>query len=465
MSEFSDMDNAKIKIERKSIEFEDFKKFIIGDRKFDKQYSNIYIARLRALKNILENKSKEKWGQYQVKTISQLGDDDNDDKSEAEKLIILIGIIYKHQELKPSILKELSDELQLIPQSSRSNYSSEKDQLFLEDEMLRIKLVGNDLNHKEMVTGLICGVLGYQSSGGTFNVKDYCVPGICPQASECYPLIFPSEEKILILLLSGLDLSGNPDSLHYQLLSEWISGMAGNNQVQENSAIIAQVIIADYLSSLIGNSIKGSVETYTHKGYVNSKNKFTAATKETILATRRFDTLLSEIVSTSNVILMPGQFDPSNHSIPQQPFHPSILPLSFRYKSLYAATNPWIGKIGSRILAGSSGQPIEDIMKVANLNDYSPIDWLEKTLNWRHFAPTAPDTLAAYPYVETDPFIMDECPDIYFVGNTNEYATKCVVGDQRQTIKLICIPKFSKTHTAVVVDLLSLDTWPITFQN
>ncbi|KAG8041225.1 hypothetical protein G9C98_002213 [Cotesia typhae] len=408
MSEFSDMDNAKIKIERKSIEFEDFKKFIIGDRKFDKQYSNIYIARLRALKNILENKSKEKWGQYQVKTISQLGDDDNDDKSEAEKLIILIGIIYKHQELKPSILKELSDELQLIPQSSRSNYSSEKDQLFLEDEMLRIKLVGNDLNHKEMVTGLICGVLGYQSSGGTFNVKDYCVPGICPQASECYPLIFPSEEKILILLLSGLDLSGNPDSLHYQLLT---------------------------------------------------------ATKETILATRRFDTLLSEIVSTSNVILMPGQFDPSNHSIPQQPFHPSILPLSFRYKSLYAATNPWIGKIGSRILAGSSGQPIEDIMKVANLNDYSPIDWLEKTLNWRHFAPTAPDTLAAYPYVETDPFIMDECPDIYFVGNTNEYATKCVVGDQRQTIKLICIPKFSKTHTAVVVDLLSLDTWPITFQN
>ncbi|CAG5088811.1 Similar to POLD2: DNA polymerase delta subunit 2 (Bos taurus) [Cotesia congregata] len=411
MSEFSAMDYGEIKIERKSIEFEDFKKFIIGDKKFDKQYSNIYIARLRALKNILENKSKEKWGQYQVKTISQLGDD-NDDESEAEKLVILIGIIYKHQELKPSILKELSDELQLIPQSSRSNYSSEKDQLFLEDEMLRIKLIGSDLNHKEMVTGLICGVLGYQSSGGTFNVKDYCVPGICPQASECSPLMFPSEDKILVLLLSGLDLSGNPDSLHYQLLSEWIT-----------------------------------------------------ATMETILATRRFDTLLSEIVSTSNVILMPGQFDPSNHSIPQQPFHPSILPLSFRYKSLYVATNPWIGKIGSRILAGSSGQPIEDIMKVANLNEYSPIDWLEKTLYWRHFAPTAPDTLAAYPYVETDPFIMDECPDIYFVGNTNEYATKCVIGDQGQTIRLICIPKFSKTHTAVVVDLLSLETWPITFQN
>ncbi|XP_044586496.1 DNA polymerase delta subunit 2-like isoform X1 [Cotesia glomerata] len=463
MSEFSAMDNAEIKIERTSIEFEDFKKFIIGDRKFDKQYSNIYIARLRALKNILENKSKEKWGQYQVKTISQLGDDD-DDESKAEKLVILIGIIYKHQELKPSILKELSDELQLIPQLSRSNYSSEKDQLFLEDEMLRVKLVGSDLNHKEMVTGLICGVLGYQSSGGIFNVKDYCVPGICPQASECSPLMFPSEDKILILLLSGLDLSGNPDSLHYQLLSEWISGMAGNNQVQENSAFIAQVIIA-------GNSIKGSVETYTHKGYVDSKNKFTATTTKTILATRRFDTLLSEIVSTSNVILMPGQFDPSNHSIPQQPFHPSILPLSFRrkknlrYKSLYAATNPWIGKIGSRILAGSSGQPIEDIMKVANLNEYSPIDWLEKSLYWRHFAPTAPDTLAAYPYVETDPFIMDECPDIYFVGNTNEYATKCVTGDQGQTVRLICIPKFSKTHTAVVVDLLSLDTWPITFQN
>ncbi|XP_008546764.1 DNA polymerase delta subunit 2 [Microplitis demolitor] len=455
------MENFGIKIERKSIEFKDFKKFNIGQRVFDKQYSNIYIARLKALKNVLEKKSIEKWGEYQILKISQLSDDINFNQGEeTDKLVILVGIIYKHQELKPSILKELSDELELLPQPSKSNYSSEKDELFLEDEMLRIKLIGSNINSKEMVTGLICGVLGYKCSGGVFYVKSYCMPGICyPQNPPSSPLLFSTDNMTdnNILLLSGLDLSNNPNSLHYQLLIEWINGMAGNDKVQHNSASIAQIIIA-------GNSIKGSVEMYNHKGYIKMKNKFTAVTMETVLASHRFDNLLKEILATSNVILMPGQFDPSNHSIPQQPLHSCILPQSFRYKSLYRATNPWIGKIGNRIVAGSSGQPIDDIIKVTNLmDDYTPLDWLEKTLNWRHFAPTAPDTLAAYPYFEADPFIMEECPDIYFVGNTNEYTTKCVIGEQGQMVRLICIPKFSITNTAVVVNLLSLDTWTISF--
>lgn len=70
---------------------------------------------------------------------------------------------------------------------------------------------------------------------------------------------------------------------------------------------------------------------YNHKGYIKMKNKFTAVTMETVLASHRFDNLLKEILATSNVILMPGQFDPSNHSIPQQPLHSCILPQSFRY--------------------------------------------------------------------------------------------------------------------------------------
>lgn len=91
-------------------------------------------------------------------------------------------------------------------------------------------------------------------------------------------------------------------------------------------------------------------------------------------------------------------------------------------------TNPWIGRIGNRVVAGSSGQPIEDIMKVTGLVNYSPLEWLEKTLIWRHFAPTAPDTLPAYSCFNTDPFVMQDCPDIYFVGNMEKYATKFAVG-------------------------------------
>lgn len=107
---------------------------------------------------------------------------------------------------------------------------------------------------------------------------------------------------------------------------------------------------------------------------------------------------------------------------------------------MYGTTNPWIGKIGSRIVGGSSGQPIEDIMKVSNV-DLSPLDWLEKTLEWQHFAPTAPDTLAEYPFDQADPLVMNEFPNIYFVGNMEKYETKLVQGESKKKIRTTLIMK------------------------
>lgn len=83
---------------------------------------------------------------------------------------ILIGTLYKHQQWKPSILRELSEDHQLNLSCSKSDYCSEKDQSFLEDEMLRIKLVGNQVNLKQIVTGVVCAVLGNENSDGTFMV-------------------------------------------------------------------------------------------------------------------------------------------------------------------------------------------------------------------------------------------------------------------------------------------------------
>lgn len=69
-----------------------------------------------------------------------------------------------------------------------------------------------------------------------------------------------------------------------------------------------------------------------------------------------------------------------------------------------------------------------DIMKVAGLSDVPPLTWLERTLDWRHYVPTAPDTVPTYPYRSTDPFVMTECPDIYFAGNMAKYDTKLITG-------------------------------------
>ncbi|XP_043795850.1 DNA polymerase delta subunit 2-like [Apis laboriosa] len=442
------MEVPQFKYNRKSFKFEDFKKFEIFTQCSKQQYCNIYNARLKALKNHILQKVKIKWAHYEIVSLSQLCERNQNNTC------VIIGTLYKHQELRPSILNELSEELQLIPQPTRTNYASFKDILYLEDETLRIKLVGIHKNIQNIVTGIVCAVCGHELENGAFLVTDWCFPGCCPKLS-----IFNSQplEKLgKILIISGLDLANNLQSLSINLLFEWITGMIGCEEVHKEVASIVCIIIA-------GNSIRGSIETYSYKNYFETKLHNEAIFKETANVTHKLDNFLHSIAQCCPILLMPGEFDPTCHRLPQQPFHPCILPECSRFKSFYGVTNPWVGSINSRIIAGSSGQPIMDIMKIAGLVDISPLIWLERTLLWCHYAPTAPDTTPTYSSSKIDPFIITECPDIYFVGNMDKYDTKIYTAEEGQTIRLICIPKFSKTQTGVLVDLQDLNTWPISF--
>ena len=67
-------------------------------------------------------------------------------------------------------MKEIAEELQAVPQPPRSNACSPKDNLFLEDDVSRIKLVGN-FQIGSLVTGIICAILGMVSDNGLFTVS------------------------------------------------------------------------------------------------------------------------------------------------------------------------------------------------------------------------------------------------------------------------------------------------------
>ncbi len=56
------------------------------------------------------------------------------------------------------------------------------------------------------------------------------------------------------------------------------------------------------------------------------------------------------------------------------------------------------------------------------------LDVLEAMLGWRHMVPTAPDTLAAMPLSETDPFILTSAPAVFFAGCQPSYGTRLVTG-------------------------------------
>lgn len=113
--------------------------------------------------------------QIPIRKLSELAD-------ESKEKCIVIGTLFKHQELKPSVLKEISEEHQITPQPVLSKFISENDQLILEDEMQRIRLIGN-FNIKNLVTGIVVGLLGYENEEGKFEVEDMCFAGVnvCPE--------------------------------------------------------------------------------------------------------------------------------------------------------------------------------------------------------------------------------------------------------------------------------------------
>lgn len=53
---------------------------------------------------------------------------------------------------------------------------------------------------------------------------------------------------------------------------------------------------------------------------------------------------------------------------------------------------------------------------------------MKKTLEWRHLAPTCPDTVPCTPCVDTDPFVIYNCPAIYFCGDADVFATEMYEG-------------------------------------
>ena len=103
------------------------------------------------------------------------------------------------------------------------------------------------------------------------------------------------------------------------------------------------------------------------------------------------DGILQEFSSGIDVDLMPGENDPANQIMPQQPLHCCLFPKAGKFKTLKMVPNPYMFEVCGVTFLGTSGQNLEDVMKNSNISD--PIEALECLVRWSHLAPTCPDTL------------------------------------------------------------------------
>lgn len=221
----------------------------------------------------------------------------------------------------------------------------------------------------------------------------------------------------LLVLISGLDQSAQNDfSMPLDLFQQWLYGnLDGFGQTQDSEAAsVVRVVVA-------GNSVRTNLEVRQRSNMIRQPESM-----ETLRAVKAVDEMLSSWMKSVHVDLMPGEFDPSNFMLPQQPMHHCMFPKCAVSKAVTGVTNPYEFQIEDRVILGTSGQSIENIAKYSKITD--PLEILKLTLTWSHLAPTCPDTLPCYPYYSKDPFIMSSCPHVLFAGNTSEYKSDLHIG-------------------------------------
>ena len=172
------------------------------------------------------------------------------------------------------------------------------------------------------------------------------------------------------------------------------------------------------------------------------------------------DVFFASLASVVPVVVLPGETDPSNFALPQQPIHSAIFGRAKTYMNLHPTTNPARFDIDGVKFLGSSGQGVREIQWYT---ECGVLESLQLSLASRLLAPTAPDTLACYPVAgEVDPLVIQEAVDVFFAGNCKEVAIG-KVGENSETL-LVGLPTFAETGEAVLLNLQSRETEVLEFR-
>ncbi|XP_028549804.1 DNA polymerase delta small subunit [Dendrobium catenatum] len=348
----------------------DEKYLVHGQRYKGQQYSQIYFARLHHLRNLLHS-LVTKWKPH-LEVITVLG-------LEESRECVIVGTIYKHMKLKPCILDEYSKERTAVPLVKPHNFLHPDDQLILEDEIGRVKLRGSLLNPTDFVTGIGLALHGMKTIEGDFLVQDLLEAGFPPQTK--LPRL--GEDKYVVFV-SGLNVGSNIfNPLQFQLFVDHVTGHLGGDNEQKMTSQIVRVVIAGNSVIIPHSVLNGQALT------PEDQRKLTEPIKEV-------DILLTQLAAAVPLDIMPGPTDPANSFLPQQPLHRCLFPGASSYNTFFSCTNPHQFELDGFQFLGTSGQNIDDLDKYSSAQ--TKLEFVERTLRWRHLAPTAPNTLVVNVY-------------------------------------------------------------------
>jgi len=384
---------------------------------YQRQYAHVYNQRLAMLSPVVWQRVEEdnKEGVIKVPRILELRED-------VESFIVGTLIVEKEQDdQKTAYLEDDSGRVALaFPEEKESGSGS-----------------------FAPCTGIVLGLVGTVGVDGVLKVSNVYTASQVEilEEPQVVPISSKDNEAPYVLLVSGLEC-GSPraSSLPRDMLVGFIQGQFGRGANKISNVIVAGGLVSADPSAITNGS-------------------------------RELDGFAWQLTSTGvPVTVLPGKDDPTTANWPQRPIHKSLMPRS-NHHLLSRSPNPCAVMLNAsdtdaKVVLGTDGTNVLDL---AARTSCSELDALQKTVEYAHVCPTGPDSVPTMPHVETDPMVLahDKVPALYFAGNCSTFATRLVQvnnGGKTTTCRLVCLPKFLETGTACLVNLETLCTELVRFE-
>ena len=367
--------------------------------------------------------------------------------------------------LKPSCLKGMEN---MYGITKIEKFIDEKDSLSLEDSSGRVKIDSkSNLNIDEFVTGIPVAFKGQLNNKEIFVVNEYLFYRLEDKFTNTpmdVELNTPKENQNLILFISNLKL-GNPNEIENGLgviaRSMLVDFIQNNNLTESLSNISSRIkrVIFVGASAYVNDKIEE-----LDKGSFIKAEEYKKEFNKIIENYTSLDKYLNLLSSYIQVDLMNNIEGNDGVYFPQNPNGQFLFLENIRNinaKTLNLVENPYIFDIYSyklkdkKYFLGTSGENINCIMQYTSISE--PLIAMEKTLEWGHLAPLAPDTFRIYPFTEKDPLLLEKIPDMYFISGKNEFKMKKVEfnydEDSKKSVTLMELPDFSSTFKGIVYNI------------
>jgi DNA polymerase delta subunit 2 len=324
------------------------------------------------------------------------------------------------------------------------------DALSLEDDSGRVALEMVDTTTSHLwPAGAVLAVRGTLGLDGVLMVTHVVPPRTTISTISTISTTTPTTTPNYLLIVSGLDCGhASVPSTTRDLLLSFVQGHLGQGGCP--APFVARVLVAG--------------------GLVAERSATTTTTKQ---ALQEADAWVDQVVAAGvPVDVLPAASDPTTANWPQRPLHGSLLPrASQRAPGLFRrAPNPY--QAAYQVVPPAHGAAPEDhpttavtVVATDGLNVRAQqrvtcaaggtrrptvLECMAQHVVGRHLCPVGPSIVPTAPHAHQDPMVLlGDAPHLYVTGGAPAFGTHRTP----QGTRLVAVPSFGASGTAVLVDL------------